>query len=78
MGSSLVIKVGGVGQSCCFWTKFRAGKKCETVLCWAETASTVVARIRREVSSHFHTVAEKRHSNMRDWLFGLSGRILCK
>jgi hypothetical protein len=32
-----------------------------------------VAKDRGEVFAHFHAVAVKRHSSMRNWLFGLPG-----
>jgi hypothetical protein len=35
-----------------------------------------VAKVRGEVCAHFHAVAVKRYSSMRNWLFGLPGRIL--
>jgi hypothetical protein len=33
-----------------------------------------VAKVWGEVFSHFHAVAGKGHSSMRNWLFGLQGR----
>jgi hypothetical protein len=44
--------------------------------CLDATASSFVARVRGEVFAHFHAVAVKRHSSMRNWLFRLLGRIL--
>jgi hypothetical protein len=40
------------------------------------TASSLVANIRGEVFAHFQAVAIKRHSSIRNGLFGLPGRIL--
>jgi hypothetical protein len=31
-----------------------------------------------EVFAYFHAVAVKRHNSIRNWLFGLPGRILCE
>jgi hypothetical protein len=47
-------------------------------VCCDETASSFVAKVRGEVFAHFHAVAVRRNSNMRNWLFGLQGRILCE
>jgi hypothetical protein len=51
-------------------------RKYETVHCSDATARSFVTNVRGEVFSHFHVVAVKRHSSMRNWLFGLPGRIL--
>jgi hypothetical protein len=60
-----------------FYPKFPWWKrKCESMHCRNLTASSFVAKIRVEVFAHFHTVVVKRHSIMRNWLFGLPGRIL--
>jgi hypothetical protein len=40
-------------------------------------ASSFVAKVRGEVFARFHPVAVK-HSRMRNWLFGLPGRIICE
>jgi hypothetical protein len=42
------------------------------------TASSLVAKVRGEVFSHFGEVAVTRQSSIRNWLFGLPGRILCE
>jgi hypothetical protein len=52
--------------------------KCETVRCRDATASSIAVKDRSEVFAHFHKVAVKRHNSMRNWLFGLPGRILCE
>jgi hypothetical protein len=39
---------------------------CEAVLCRDATASPFIAKVRDEVFAHFHAVAVKRHSNMRN------------
>jgi hypothetical protein len=49
-------------------------RKCETVRCDA-AASSFVAKVRGEFFAHFHAVAVKSRSSMRNWLFILSGRI---
>jgi hypothetical protein len=62
-----------------FMLKIRRWKrKCETLRCRDATASSFVVKVRDKVFTHFHAVAVKRHSSMRNWLFGLLGRILCK
>jgi hypothetical protein len=38
--------------------------------CSDATASSFVAKVRGEVFAHFHTVAVKCHSIMRNWLLG--------
>jgi hypothetical protein len=48
------------------------------VRCRDATASSFIAKIHDEFLAHFHAVAVKRHSSMRNWLFGLPLRILCK
>jgi hypothetical protein len=71
--------VGGEDRHVVFWSKIPWWEgKCEAVLCRDSTASSSVAKVRGEVFAHFHAVAVKRHSSMRNWLFGLPGRILCK
>jgi hypothetical protein len=40
--------------------------------------SFFVAKVPSEVFAHCRVVTVKRHNNMRDWLFGLPGRILCE
>jgi hypothetical protein len=68
-------KVGWMGTTMLFWSKISWGKrKCETVRCRDATASSFVAR--GEVFEHFHRLAVKHHSSMRNRLFGLPGRIL--
>jgi hypothetical protein len=47
-----------------------------TVHCCDATASSFIVK-GGEVFEHFYAVAVKRHSSMRNWLFGLPGRILC-
>jgi hypothetical protein len=56
------------------WWKWKR----ETVRCPEATASSFVTKVQGEVFTHFHTVAVKCHSSMRNWLFGLSGWILCE
>jgi hypothetical protein len=48
------------------------------VRCHDATASTFVTKIRSEILTHFHAVVTECHSSMRNWLFGLLGRILCE
>jgi hypothetical protein len=66
-------------QSYCFWQKIpwwkRSARRCivmmqQPVLLWPKFPS--------EVFAHFHAVAVKRYSSVRNWLFGLPGRILCE
>jgi hypothetical protein len=75
-------KVGWEGDDnhVVFGLKFIAscGRKCETVCCRDATASLFVAKFRDEMFAHFHAVAIKRHSSMLNWLFSLSGRIICE
>jgi hypothetical protein len=52
-------------------------RKRETVRCRDATPSSIAPKVRGEVFSHFHAIAVKIHSSMRDWLFGYPGRILC-
>jgi hypothetical protein len=40
-----------------------------------DTVRYFVAKVRRE-TSYFHAVSTRRHSNMRNWLFDLPGRII--
>jgi hypothetical protein len=40
--------------------------------------SSFIAKIRNKVFAHFHAVAIKCRSSMRNWLFGLPKRILCE
>jgi hypothetical protein len=37
-----------------------------------------VTKFQGEISAHFHEVAVKCHSNMRNLLFDLPGQILCE
>jgi hypothetical protein len=46
-------------------------------LSWC-SGQVFVAKVLVEVFAHFHAVAVKRRSGIRNWLFGLSGRILCE
>jgi hypothetical protein len=47
------------------------------VHCCDAIASSFVAKVRSEVFTHFHAVAVKCHSSMRNGLFGLTEQILC-
>jgi hypothetical protein len=47
------------------------------VSCCDATASYFVAKVWAK-SAHFYAFAVKRRSSMRNWLFGLPGRILCE
>jgi hypothetical protein len=50
-----------------FGKKFTGEKrKCETVRCHFATASSFAAKVRDEVFAHFHAVAVKYHSSMRN------------
>jgi hypothetical protein len=49
-------------------------RKCETVRCRDAAANSFVIKVRGEVFAHFHAVPVKRHSSVRNWLFGLPGR----
>jgi hypothetical protein len=48
------------------------------VRCCDAKARSFMAKDRDKVFLHFHTVTVKRHSNMRNRLFGLPERILCE
>jgi hypothetical protein len=50
-------------------------RKREPVRCLVATANSFVPKVKGEVFAHFHAVAVKRHSSMRNWLFGLPGRF---
>jgi hypothetical protein len=77
-GPSQVSRVGGGRQSCCFWSNIPLWKrKCKTVHCHDGTASSFVDKVLGEVFLHFHAVAVKCHSSMRNWLCGLSGWWAC-
>jgi hypothetical protein len=39
------------------------------------TASSFVAKVRGEVFGHFHVVAVKHHSSMRNWLFAFQDKL---
>jgi hypothetical protein len=45
-------------------------ERCDT------TASSFVAKVWNEVFAHLHAVVVKCESSTRNWLFGLSGRVL--
>jgi hypothetical protein len=51
-------------------------RKCERTRRREETGSCFVAKVRVEVFAHFHAIALKRHSSIRNWLCGLPERIL--
>jgi hypothetical protein len=74
-------KVGRVGDDShvVFGNKFHGEKgnvrRCVVVM---QQPVLLSPRFRGEVFAYFHTVAVKRHSSMRNWLFGLPGRILCE
>jgi hypothetical protein len=53
-------------------------KGSEMVHCRDEIASSFVAKVRCEVFPHFYAVLVKHDNSIRNWLFGLSGRILCE
>jgi hypothetical protein len=55
-----------------------AKRKCEMVHCCGATTSSFVDKVWGEVFAHFHVVAIEHHNIMRNWLFGLPGRILCE
>jgi hypothetical protein len=73
-------KVGWVGDEShiVFGQKFSGEKESETVRYRDATGSSIVAKVRGEISAYFQAVATKRHSTMWKWLSGLPGRILCK
>jgi hypothetical protein len=50
----------------------------KTVRCRDATAISFVAKFRGEVFAHFHAVAVKCHSSIRNLMFGLLERILCE
>jgi hypothetical protein len=71
--------VDGKRQPYCFWYKNSMVKKevwDDALLC--SKSHFFVAKIRCEVFANFQAVAAICHSSMRNWLFGLSGRILCQ
>jgi hypothetical protein len=79
IGKSEKSMVGWGRQSYYFWSKIPwLKRKCTTVRCRNAAASSFVFKVRAEVFARIHAVAIKRHSSMRNWLFGLPGRILCK
>jgi hypothetical protein len=51
-------------------------RKNETVHYRDATSCSFVAKVRGEVFAHFIAFIVKRHSSVRNWLFGLPGRIL--
>jgi hypothetical protein len=66
-------------NSRCFWSKMPWWKrKCGMVHCHDATVSYFVAKVWGEVFAHFYAVAVKHESSMRNWPFGLPGRILCE
>jgi hypothetical protein len=73
-------KVGLVGRTVLLLSvkNSRWKRKYEIVCCRDATAISFVAIVRGKVFAHYHTVAEKHHSSMRNWLFGLPGWILCE
>jgi hypothetical protein len=72
-------RVGGGRQSCCFWaTAPWWERKCEMVLCRDVTSSSFVTKVWGEVFAHFLAVAVEGQGCMRNWLFGLPGRIRCE
>jgi hypothetical protein len=52
--------------------------KCQTVRSRDARASSFVAKGQSENFAYVHTIAVKRNSGMRNWLFGLPGRTLCE
>jgi hypothetical protein len=73
-------QVRGVGYDShlVFVQKFPGEKGNKMVHYCGATATSFVAKVRGKVIAHFHIVTVKRHSSMRNWLFGLPGRILCE
>jgi hypothetical protein len=79
IGETEKTTVGKDRQACCFWPMrpwWRRNYK--KVRCHDATAGSFVVEVWAEVFAQFHTVGLKRHSSMRNWLFGLPGRILCR
>jgi hypothetical protein len=71
--------VGWGRQPFCFWPKIPCWKrKCETVRCGDAMTSCFVTKVRGEVFAYFRAVAIKHYSSMINWMFCLSGRILCE
>jgi hypothetical protein len=67
------------GRHHVFWAKISWWKRSvRTVHCRDAAASSFAAKVRGEVFAHFYIVAIGYHSSMRNWLFGLSWRILCE
>jgi hypothetical protein len=69
-------RVGGDDSHVAFCQKFPGEKGTVRQCCNDATASYFVAKVRGEAVAHFHAVAMKRHSSLRNWLFCLSERIL--
>jgi hypothetical protein len=66
-------KVEWVGDDSRFWLKILwCKRKYEMVRCRDATAISFVPKVRSEVFEHFHAVAEKRLSSMRNRLFGVT------
>jgi hypothetical protein len=78
IGETEESKVGGGRQSFCFCKKKILMRKqmrwCSVLM----QQSVFVAKVRREVFAHFHAVAAKRPSTMKNWLFSLRRRIICE
>jgi hypothetical protein len=73
-----VRRVGWVGgrQPCFFGKKFPGERRSVRLRFRVTRASYFVAKVGSEVFALFHSLAIKRQSNMRNWLFGSPGRIL--
>lgn len=68
----------GIGrQSCSFKSKISCSRRqCEMVSCRCATTNYFVTKVRREIFAHYHIIAIRCHSSIRNWLFGLRKTIL--
>jgi hypothetical protein len=80
-GLSVLSSIGGTEES-------REGRETTVMLFLVKTSlmkkevwygpNSFVVKFRGVAFAHFHSVAVKRHNSMRNWLFGVPGRILCE
>jgi hypothetical protein len=73
-GLSVIFSIGEREISRVVWDDLHVicGKK------FASTASSFVTKVRSGVFTHVYAVTVQLHSSMRNWLFCLSGLILCE
>jgi hypothetical protein len=78
LGKQRIVRWVGVDSHVVFGQKYPGEKGSMRLYCRDATASPFVTKFQGEVFIHFHAVAVKRHSSIRNWLFGLPGGILCE